>query len=317
LEDYKLIESEGMKAFLQAGLDAYAPSLVALSEFRRQIRTRLQTVLAEFTIQLADLGLPVDGLTLKATQLDNEDFADDAFSIVLWKNHGDELYSYYRVVWKSDEQQRDKQVSVGAWVYVRTRSDRDRLFRALAQNRSLPSKHTNLRQLSDGTSELLYHFDPNIFFDLGDHFRAMIQEWVGLLTAVGGVQPFLSNAASETSHVREIVLEVGCDGGSMTLTREKIGQGPWRFRLHRDEDESAAVEGLSDEDRSGMTSPISETFFVDSFHEGINLLDRHRWVEMCPIRVHPNFLDSVLLEVRNRSDRKEEMRWQDELKLRS
>jgi hypothetical protein len=70
------VVNEEMKKFLQEGLHTYAPALVALSEFRRQLRSRMQTVLDEFSIQLSELGLSVADLKIEGAKLDDPDLSE-------------------------------------------------------------------------------------------------------------------------------------------------------------------------------------------------------------------------------------------------
>ena len=50
--------------------------------------------------------------------------------------------------------------------------------------------------------------------------------------------------------VKEVVLEVGSEGGSLTILREQITGKDWQFRVLRNE--AALYDLLSEEDRKGM-----------------------------------------------------------------
>ena len=191
--------------FLQEGLETYEPALLALSEFRRQVRSRLQTVLDEYSTEFSELGLSIDNLKLKGGNLDDQDLAARSSSIVLEKNHGGELYTNYHVSWDLG-QQKDTQVRVGAWVWVGIRADRDRLFGALQKQRSLLKK-AHLAQDRNGLSRLFLYCDPDSFYNIDDDFRTLIEEWVGLLSGIGGIQPFLSAVASRTNTLPDPELE--------------------------------------------------------------------------------------------------------------
>jgi len=200
-----------MKAFLQEGLRTYTPALAALSEFRRQVLSKLQNVLDEFSTQLAGCGLSIDNLKPKSMQLDDQGLAARAQSIELERNYGGELYTNYHVIWALDEP-KDKQVRVGAWIWLGIRADRNRLFGALQKQQSL-LKRADLVQDDNGLARLVLYCDSDLFYNVDGEFRILIEEWVGLLSGIGGVRPFLSSAASRTDAPPERVLEVGCEGG--------------------------------------------------------------------------------------------------------
>ena len=184
-----------MKKFLQEGLHTYAPALVALSEFRRQIRSRLQTVLND-SIPFSKLGLSVADLRPSGPKLDDSDLGENSSWLGLKKNHGAELYTGCEVQWDLEEP-KDKQVWVGVWIYMgRIRTDRDRLFGALQKQRS-PLSKTDLEQLPDGSSYLSSYCDSDLFYSFDETFRSLIEEWSGLLSGIGGIQPFLTAASAQ------------------------------------------------------------------------------------------------------------------------
>jgi len=182
-----------MKRFLQEGLHTYAPALIALSEFRRQIRSRLQNVLDEFTIQFADLGLSVDEFRPDGAKLDDPDLGENNSLIGLRRNYGTDIYTGCHLQWDLGEP-KDEQVWVGIWIYVGIRTDRDRLFSDLQKQRS-PLSKTDLDQYSDGSSYLSSYCDSDSFYSFDETFRTMIEEWVGLLFGVGRIKKYLSAAA--------------------------------------------------------------------------------------------------------------------------
>src|SRR5690348_11202935 len=108
--------------------------------------------------------------------------------------------------------------------------------------------------------------------------------------------------------MREIVLKVGAEGGELTLLRERKNTGEeWQFRMERDE--SMLYDLLSEGDRGNIGEYLEHSGYVQSFHEGLSLLDRYEWFLLHPVQVHPDFLDAVLLEVRQRGGRASERHW--------
>ena len=107
--------------------------------------------------------------------------------------------------------------------------------------------------------------------------------------------------------VHETVVEVGCEGGSITLFREREAGEAWKFRMGTNE--SAVYDMLSEEDLAGLGAGITETRYVYSFDEALGLLDTYRWFGMVPLEVHPEYRDAVVLAVRERGGPQEAIRW--------
>jgi len=112
--------------------------------------------------------------------------------------------------------------------------------------------------------------------------------------------------------LRETVLEIGAEGGSVTISRERKAGEDWRFQMKTDE---TALEGFLSEEDQGMNL-VEQSGYVHSFHEALGLLnDRYPgWFGSYLLKVHPEFLDTVLLEVRKRGGPTEETRWRERLK---
>lgn len=138
--------------------------------------------------------MSVADLKPAGVKLDDQDLGENGSWIGLRKSHGAALYTGYYVQWDLEEP-KEKQVWVVTWIYVGIRADRDRLFGALQKQHSLLSK-TDLGQNSERSSELTFYFDSDRFYGFDEVFRTLIEEWVGLLTSVGGIKPFLSAAAA-------------------------------------------------------------------------------------------------------------------------
>jgi hypothetical protein len=83
--------------------------------------------------------------------------------------------------------------------------------------------------------------------------------------------------------LREIVLEVGSEGGSLTLLRERDADGDWQFLVERNE--TALYDILLEEDRIGIGDYFARTGHVRSFHEALSLLDKYPWFRLYPVQV--------------------------------
>ena len=120
-------------------------------------------------------------------------------------------------------------------------------------------------------------------------------------------------AVKNSSVLPEIVLEIGAEGGSLTILRERIAEGGWQFRVKLNE--TTLYDMLSEEDRRGMrVEDFARTEYAHTFQEALSRVDRYQWFRLCPLQVHPEFLDAVLAEVEKRGGPDEVARWREQLK---
>ncbi|MGA9060479.1 MAG: hypothetical protein WB341_02325 [Terracidiphilus sp.] len=101
------------------------------------------------------------------------------------------------------------------------------------------------------------------------------------------------HAPVSAAESRDAVLEVGFEGGSITLFRERVGES-WAFRIETNE--VAALDMLSEEDREGIL-PRSKTALATTFQAALDALDKYPWVRAHPLRVHPEYKDAILAAV--------------------
>ena len=178
--------TEEMKQFLQDGLRNYAPALVAVSEFRRQVRSRLQAVFDEFSADLSGLGLSASELRPVAAKLDGPSLDERSSSVELERNYPELSIGCY-LKWDL-RASTDKQVWVGAYIYLKLRADRDRLYAELKKQPS--ESKTVLFQSSARSSHLLAYVDADAFQAFDETFRALVEEWMRLLSS-DGIRRFL------------------------------------------------------------------------------------------------------------------------------
>ena len=106
--------------------------------------------------------------------------------------------------------------------------------------------------------------------------------------------------------IRQTILEVGAEGGSLAVFRERNAQGMWEYRSQRDETTMSDV--LPDEkfdkgdlfERSGPTN---------TFEDALSQLDRYPWFRLFPLEVHPDFTESILREVEKRGGKEAAEDW--------
>ena len=94
----------------------------------------------------------------------------------------------------------------------------------------------------------------------------------------------------------EVVVEVGSEGGSVTLRGTRTPTG-WLFSRHVIDQSAAMLDEVADEQASSS---------VKSWSAALKLLSEYPWVDLHPIEVHPEFrqriLDAVVSVYEKRGD---------------
>lgn len=93
-----------------------------------------------------------------------------------------------------------------------------------------------------------------------------------------------------------VILEVGAEGGALTIEGRRDHSGAWRFRYVRDErtlDDLLPGEFSADD--------LYETSrWVSTLDEAVASIDRWPWARLYALRVHPDFAAQILEVVRAR-----------------
>lgn len=105
----------------------------------------------------------------------------------------------------------------------------------------------------------------------------------------------------------EVVVECGCEGGSITVLRLRDGQGAWRYWV--ESDERLAIALLDDEDRQGL-QPHAMSSTVSSLKKALFLLDRYPWHQLSHVALHPDCQQEVLKAVKKRGGEECAKRWE-------
>ncbi len=116
----------------------------------------------------------------------------------------------------------------------------------------------------------------------------------------------------KTDEPHEVIIEVGAEGGSLTIFGKRNAIGDWSF--FSEKNEIALADLLTEEDRGGSTA-FERSDDVNSFDEALKLLESYSLFHFNPRKVHPDFLDRVLLEVKKRGGESEFKRWSWSLSL--
>lgn len=88
---------------------------------------------------------------------------------------------------------------------------------------------------------------------------------------------------------REIVLQVGAEGGSLTLVRYHVSGEKWQFAIIRDE--STLADFLEEKDKVDLFETLDS---IATFEDAIALLNKYPWPNLCPLVVHPEYANRVL-----------------------
>jgi hypothetical protein len=104
----------------------------------------------------------------------------------------------------------------------------------------------------------------------------------------------------------EIILEIGAEGGSITLSRSRSSNEVWLFSLRAFDCSDDEPQQEADQD-SSRVSKLSAAY---SWPEAVGLLNRYAsWYRLYPLALHPEFEHYILDEVKKHGGKAEVDRW--------
>ena len=92
----------------------------------------------------------------------------------------------------------------------------------------------------------------------------------------------------------EVILEVGAEGGAITLYGVRDPEG-WRYSTSVIDQTPALLPDEFDEPGIRKDSEV-----VNSWEAALRLIDRYPWHRLYPLTVHPEFCEPVWAAVQNR-----------------
>jgi len=92
------------------------------------------------------------------------------------------------------------------------------------------------------------------------------------------------------------IVEVGAEGGCITLFGWKTNKGNWRFL--RETDERTLLGMMPKGDATGLIFRSSSEA-VTGWKAALKILSKYPWRELYPLFVHPEFADLVWKEIEN------------------
>ena len=95
-----------------------------------------------------------------------------------------------------------------------------------------------------------------------------------------------------------VILQAGAEGGDVTLIGRTTDAGSWVFARVTDDQ----TEALFGESGVGVVeAPSLENLeWVETWEDGLRLMDRYPWAQLHPLYVHPEFIERVRAAVEER-----------------
>ena len=105
---------------------------------------------------------------------------------------------------------------------------------------------------------------------------------------------------------KEVILEIGAEGGSLTIFGIHDPECEWRFTTLRDE--TTLRDMLPEEEQEGLKF-YERSGYVASLADALALFDCYPWHKLYPEQVHPDFRQKIFEVVVSRFEAEGEDRW--------
>jgi hypothetical protein len=126
-------------------------------------------------------------------------------------------------------------------------------------------------------------------------------------------EKFLDNFEKwKRARIPETVLEVGAEGGSLSILRQWNEHGTWEYRCLRDE--MTISELLPEGESVNRDDLFEKSDHEDKFEDALLRLDQYPWFRLIPLKVHEDFADLMLREVEKRGGKEAAVEWIERLK---
>jgi hypothetical protein len=104
-----------------------------------------------------------------------------------------------------------------------------------------------------------------------------------------------------------VILRAGAEGGDVTLIGRTTDAGTWAFARVTD-DQTEALFGESGVPIEAPPAPKPDDW-VESWDDGLRLMDRYKWARLHPLYVHPAFVERVRVAVEARLAKEPQNHW--------
>jgi hypothetical protein len=132
--------------------------------------------------------------------------------------------------------------------------------------------------------------------DCGTHFLGNLEKW---------------QRARMASSEPETVLEVGAEGGALSVVRQRDKLGNWEYWCLRDETTLLGV--LQGDDVANRDDLVEHSAKVAAFEDALLRLDQYPWFRLFPLKTHPDFASAILREVETRGGKDAARTWTERL----
>ena len=105
---------------------------------------------------------------------------------------------------------------------------------------------------------------------------------------------------------REIVLQVGAEGGSLTIVRYHVSGEKWQFAFIRDE--STLADFLGEEDQEDLLEALDS---IATFEGAIALMNKYPWLDLYPLVVNPEYANEVMEIIERSGNPRAKDMWKD------
>lgn len=111
-----------------------------------------------------------------------------------------------------------------------------------------------------------------------------------------------------SSELKQVILEVAAEGGTITLFGTLSGQS-WQFRVETNE--AALLDLLGEDDRRDFARTRGpERPWVTDWNAALAQLDQYEWFRLWPLVIHPNFKQQILTALRERPPNGGTIEWE-------
>ena len=123
---------------------------------------------------------------------------------------------------------------------------------------------------------------------------------------------FLGNFDKWQRAQMETVFEVGAEGGTLAIVRQRNQSGNWEYWCLGDE---MTMSDLLPENEIGNREVLlEESAHVDKFEDALLRLDKYPWHRLVPLKVSAEFADLVLWRVEKRGGDEAAVEWTETLR---
>ena len=105
---------------------------------------------------------------------------------------------------------------------------------------------------------------------------------------------------------REIVLQVGAEGRTLTIVRYHVSGEKWQFAFIRDE--STLADFLGEEDQEDLFEALDS---IATFEGAIALMNKYPWLDLYPRVVYPEYANEMMEIIESSGNPRSKDRWKD------